>query len=533
MADFYITDEALRQLLTVTGRVKPDPPTSLALTVVSTSRIDLSWSYPVSAEYAVWRSTGGGAFAEIAAGLTDLSYSDTGLTASTTYTYYVTATIDVVPSDPSNVESETTDAAASPPAIPTGLTVGTVTSSNISLDWDDNAEPNITGYRVYRSTDDANFSVVGNPSASSYTDTGLSPETLYYYRVTALNDNPPPNDESAQTTSVNATTLAAGTDPYDLSGFSIGFAINWPVEPNTTTTFNVPADGSFATAISVSGRLVNVAAGYSGAGGTMADDVDVVMDNTATITSPINHSNNSRHRITGGNITGSATNISADGCSDVLYNNVNVTNTAGGNCMNMNVSGSGSAGFSRVAFINCSFQLGLTANGVWALFTRQSGNPPPGINTDLIVANCDIDGDTYQPVRVQGVVRHIHVDTFITGGSGFRGHEYSQDWHVENLVIDGYLNWANKGGSAVYSVQGAEIRNVHAYSGNRIFHLSLNNTGTVYDSVIHHTATQGNGIFLDGLTDGGGNSETTWDGASIDFTTVPGKTSRSDFGADH
>ena len=66
-----------------------------------------------------------------------------------------------------------------PPATtgaPTGLTATPVTSSRIDLDWDDTA--GATGYDVER-----NSVVVASPAVSAYSDTGLTPNTLYSYRV--------------------------------------------------------------------------------------------------------------------------------------------------------------------------------------------------------------------------------------------------------------------------------------------------------------------------------------------------------------
>lgn len=61
------------------------PPTGLAATVISSTEIDLSWNAVTSAAGYDLRRNG----VVIASGLTGLSYADTGLTPSTTYTYNV------------------------------------------------------------------------------------------------------------------------------------------------------------------------------------------------------------------------------------------------------------------------------------------------------------------------------------------------------------------------------------------------------------------------------------------------------------
>jgi hypothetical protein len=68
-------------------------PTGLTGKTVSRTRIDLSWRGATSGvSYAVFRATGAGAFTQIASGLTTLTYSSTGLTRNTTYSFYVVST---------------------------------------------------------------------------------------------------------------------------------------------------------------------------------------------------------------------------------------------------------------------------------------------------------------------------------------------------------------------------------------------------------------------------------------------------------
>ncbi|MFF4400568.1 chitinase [Streptomyces sp. NPDC001480] len=84
-----------------------------------------------------------------------------------------------------------------PPAAPTGLKTGTVTSSSVALSW--SAVTGATGYAVYR--DGARVQTVTGASA---TVTGLSPSTAYSFQVTATNDA----GESARSAAVTATTTA-------------------------------------------------------------------------------------------------------------------------------------------------------------------------------------------------------------------------------------------------------------------------------------------------------------------------------------
>jgi hypothetical protein len=75
------------------------------------------------------------------------------------------------------------------PLAPSGLTFTPVTATTIQLNWTDNAI-NEFGYVVYRSTDGTNFSFLAQTAAgaTSFTDTGLTPSTTYFYRVYAVTE---------------------------------------------------------------------------------------------------------------------------------------------------------------------------------------------------------------------------------------------------------------------------------------------------------------------------------------------------------
>ncbi|MET9408225.1 glycoside hydrolase family 18 protein [Streptomyces sp. NPDC002935] len=87
--------------------------------------------------------------------------------------------------------------AGQPPAAPTGLAVGTVTSSAVGLSW--TAVPGATGYAVYR-----DGAKVQTATGTSATVSGLSASTAYSFQVAATNDA----GESAKSATVTATTSA-------------------------------------------------------------------------------------------------------------------------------------------------------------------------------------------------------------------------------------------------------------------------------------------------------------------------------------
>lgn len=92
---------------------------------------------------------------------------------------------------------------------PTGLTATAESDTEISLLWTDNAESD--SFTVQRSLNGSDWTDVANPTGPSWTDEGLTPETLYYYRVKSVVDGI--SSEYSETAS--ATTEAAEEPPVD------------------------------------------------------------------------------------------------------------------------------------------------------------------------------------------------------------------------------------------------------------------------------------------------------------------------------
>ena len=97
------------------------------------------------------------------------------------------------------------------PNTPSGLSATAVSSSQINLSW--NSVTGATGYNIYRDTSSSGSfprlgsePTVSGESNTSYSDTGLTAGTTYYYRVSAVNSS----GESAASSVVSATTLSAG-----------------------------------------------------------------------------------------------------------------------------------------------------------------------------------------------------------------------------------------------------------------------------------------------------------------------------------
>jgi hypothetical protein len=181
----------------VKGTVAPVPPaapTNLTATTFSSSQINLSWTDNANNEngFKVEQSTDGTTFTQIAMLASNtVSFSVTGLSASTTYQYRVVSFNDAGNSSFSNTASATTSAAPPAlPAAPSALTATAASSTRINLAWADNSG-NESGFKIERCKNPncTNFAQIAQVGANvtTFADTTVSKNTAYSYRVRAFN----------------------------------------------------------------------------------------------------------------------------------------------------------------------------------------------------------------------------------------------------------------------------------------------------------------------------------------------------------
>lgn len=210
-------------------------PAGLSAVAVSSSQINLSWNAytdppnsPSTISYPI-EHLGGGIvsftqFTVNPAG--DTTASDTGLTASTAYTYRLRGR-DAAGNTSTSYSANfgTTTQAGSditPPTAPSTPALTVLSSSSIRLDMSTASTDNITGqasltYHVERRIGAAAFSGVdydtfpGTVSPLTYTDSGCAPSTSYGYRVRA--SDAANNLGPYATSTANVTTLAAVPSP--------------------------------------------------------------------------------------------------------------------------------------------------------------------------------------------------------------------------------------------------------------------------------------------------------------------------------
>ncbi len=247
----YYWNGSLASITVTTGTTVPAAPTGLTATAGNAS-VTLTWTASSGAStYSVYRGTtaGGEAATAIVTGVTATTYTNTGLTNGTKY-FYKVAAVNTAGTSPQSAEASATPAAPVP-AAPTGLTA-TAGNASVTLAW--TASSGAATYNVYRGATaggEAATAVATGITATSYTDTGLTNGSTYFYKVAAVNTG----GTSAQSAEASATPSApVPTAPTGLTATAgnASVTLSWTASTGAAT-YNVyrgtTAGGEAATAI--------------------------------------------------------------------------------------------------------------------------------------------------------------------------------------------------------------------------------------------------------------------------------------------
>lgn len=145
------------------------------------------------------------------------------------------------------------------PDAPTNVTATAASQTSITVNW--TAVPNATGYVVQRATAAAGpFTAVSGASpvtGTTYTDTGLTAGTSYFYRVVAVRNTDSsatsavatigtsPRQKVVLTGNITANTTLAASNDYVLSGFvKVRAGATLTIEPGTRIVGDTTVDGS-------------------------------------------------------------------------------------------------------------------------------------------------------------------------------------------------------------------------------------------------------------------------------------------------
>jgi fibronectin type 3 domain-containing protein len=216
ISQIAVSDHGLSRVdqLIVTPASAPVPvaPSNLRGTAADKS-VALAWNAGSGAtSYSVYRGTkSDGEVVTPIATVTGTSFTDTGLTNGKAYFYHVQAFNSVGGSALTNEISATPVAGGgggTAPAAPAGLNAAPGNGS-VGLSWA--ASAGATSYSVYRGTASGGQGTtpVGTVTGTSFTDSGLTNGTRYYYKVRAANAA----GTSGLSAEVSAVPAATGTGP--------------------------------------------------------------------------------------------------------------------------------------------------------------------------------------------------------------------------------------------------------------------------------------------------------------------------------
>ena len=228
----------------------PSTPTKLTASAGNGS-VTLAWSASTGSTpitYNVYRSGGsaGSTATLIASKLTTTGYTDSTVTNGTGYTYTVTA------SNAAGTSAQSASATATPqsstviPGVPTSV-AATAGNTSIALSWAASTGTAPLTYNVYRGTSaggESTTPIAAKLASTTYTDTGLTNGTRYYYTVSAGNSA----GTGKQSAEVSATPQASSSALVQIDAGGQGVA---PFAADTG--FNNGSESTTMAAISTAG----------------------------------------------------------------------------------------------------------------------------------------------------------------------------------------------------------------------------------------------------------------------------------------
>ena len=219
--------------ITATSSSSVPAPSNLKVAEYSNSAIKLTWTKaPDVTGYYVYRSTDGKKYSKIKTlKAYTTAYTNTSLTAGKKYYYsiasYKNTSTGAVAIGPKSSAVNALTISSSKLSYPSGFAVKEVATDAIKLVW--NKSSNASGYYIYRSIDNKNFSKIkALPSSStSYTNTALYLDTTYYYKIASYVNSNGSIGLSAKSPAVNAKTTSTSVSFTSKTSTSTTITLNW------------------------------------------------------------------------------------------------------------------------------------------------------------------------------------------------------------------------------------------------------------------------------------------------------------------
>jgi titin len=229
----------------------PAAPVITSVTANSAARITVAWSETVPAgglsisSYTIFRGTSPTGLTKLATrGPSPLTFTDTtGITPGTTYYYSMEAT-----DSGQDVSPMSTVAMVTTPPLPAApvITSVTATPAKVTINFTETVPPGglpVTSFKIYRGTSPTSLALLTTRSASPFYDTAVSPNTIYFYALTATDSG---GDVSAESTITSVT-----TPPLPAAPVNVGATANSTSQITVTWSENIPPGGLPVTSYSI------------------------------------------------------------------------------------------------------------------------------------------------------------------------------------------------------------------------------------------------------------------------------------------
>ena len=226
----------------MTPDVLPNAPNVFTPTSVSAYQVVITWTDNSNNEtgFKVERKTGAGSYSQIdivAANV--ITYTDNTVSSYTGYYYRVRA-YNAAGNSAYSGEVYVETPLPQAPTAPSALTVTAVTTSSIGLQWIDNST-NEESFKLERSTDGTNYALRStlNVNTITATDSGLSANTTYWYRVYAYNVGGPSTYTNIVFANTSGTPPITPTNLISTTVTASSIGIQWQDNSTDETSFRV------------------------------------------------------------------------------------------------------------------------------------------------------------------------------------------------------------------------------------------------------------------------------------------------------
>jgi len=491
-----VPDDAFKDNFTPAGTA-PAAPLNLTASASAYNKINVHWTDNSSNEtgFEIFRgASSGGSFIKIGTSAANTNtFADTTVFASTTYYYKIRSIGQYGESIYVGPANATTPASPGAAAVPGNLVAHNESSASIRLTWT-NSDPSVSKFELYRSSPDNSFYtqvavIPGNSTA--FSDSNLSANTLYYYKLRAYNGVYSAfGNETSKTTLDNLPVLEEIGDRSIGYGRQTAIAVTATDADGEALTFsftNLPAFASFTATGNGTGTLnFNPQAADVG---TYSNVSVIVKD---------------QH----GGADTSTFNLTVNNSPAIVLNNISNVSVAEGEKATVNLSGNYSASDNVTITTNNLPSFGTLVNNgnnsFAILLSPVAGQK--GVYNNVIVTATNANGESSSQVFTITVTATATTNIYLNFNPA-TGSQPGKPWNSLGGKITAGSSWPNLKDTFGVAT-GVTMTLVDAWDGTATNGaVTYNNTGIFADSIMktlyYSTATTTRRIQISGLSTSG------------------------------